>query len=40
MGRIVVSEFVTFDGVGMPVSLRLTEAMTAADTLLLRYVRA
>ncbi len=29
-----------FDGVGMPVSLRLTEAMTAADTLLLRYVRA
>jgi dihydrofolate reductase len=29
-----------FDGVGMPVSLRLAEAATAADTLLLRYVRA
>jgi dihydrofolate reductase len=29
-----------FDGVGMPVSLRLAEAVTAADTLLLRYVRS
>lgn len=29
-----------FDGTGMPVSLRLAEAVTAADTLLLRYVRA
>jgi dihydrofolate reductase len=28
-----------FEGVGMPVSLRLAEARTAADTLLLRYVR-
>jgi dihydrofolate reductase len=29
-----------FDGVGMPVSLRLAEARSAADTLLLRYVTA
>ena len=28
-----------FEGVGMPVSLRLASAMTAADTLLLRYVK-
>ena len=29
-----------FDGVRMPVSLRLAEARTAADTLLLSYIRA
>jgi dihydrofolate reductase len=29
-----------FDGVGMPISLRLAEARSAADTLLLRYVTA